>query len=348
MGLLRYSHVLASLVIGAPLIPGAAMAQSRHELIIIGEAPIGADPDLLRPVSILGDRKTWVTNDDYPAEAKRAGETGSMLIRVSTDDRGRVSDCVLMTHDTSPALNQTACRLVRERGKFRHALSSEGKPVASSITLYVSFVLEERGIPTVSPGAPPRGKYEQTLRLVSDPDWSAASPTDNPSGNVVITISASPDGDGQLRAGYCHVTESSGDRRLDAATCNVAKAARYEPIAPNLPDDKLLQLRILVRWSHGMARHELPSRPSGTPAAIQGGREALLAAAAAGTVSENGVVAAVLGPDGKIRCRILRSLGSDETDRAVCQYLQSKVSFKPAEDVFGRKVLETQYLEFDP
>lgn len=73
----------------------------------------------------------WVRTDDYPAEALKAGEQGSVHVKLAVNEAGLPTKCDVATSSGSVALDGTTCRLLLERGRFRAAVDAAGKSVSS-------------------------------------------------------------------------------------------------------------------------------------------------------------------------------------------------------------------------
>ena len=89
-------------------------------------------PDLstrARPVGRPGD---WVTTDDYPASALRAGAEGRTSFRLDLGVDGRPTGCTVTASSGSDELDRTACRLLQHRAHFSAALDAKGQPTAST------------------------------------------------------------------------------------------------------------------------------------------------------------------------------------------------------------------------
>lgn len=78
---------------------------------------------------------------EYPLEAARAREQGTVLIEAQVDALGNVSDVGIARRSGSRTLDRAAMREVR-RWKFTPAMEG-GKTVASSIQVPVDYRLEE-------------------------------------------------------------------------------------------------------------------------------------------------------------------------------------------------------------
>ena len=100
--------------------------------------PLGADgkPSTIGLLSLF-------SSDDYPAEAMRKEETGTVAARISVDDKGKVTGCEVTETSKSPSLDAVTCSVFMERAKFRPALDAKGKAVAGSYTQRVRWMLPE-------------------------------------------------------------------------------------------------------------------------------------------------------------------------------------------------------------
>ena len=67
-----------------------------------------------------------ITKNDYPPTAERAGVQGTSIVSLQVDTSGLVG-CTTARSSGSPILDQQACRLYRERGRFE--LSGTTQPV---------------------------------------------------------------------------------------------------------------------------------------------------------------------------------------------------------------------------
>lgn len=85
----------------------------------------------------------WITSDDYPSAARREDVQGTswVVLRVAVD--GSVDDCRLALTSGSDLLDQTTCRLLRKRGRFKPATDRQGKPVVSHIAQPVRWALSD-------------------------------------------------------------------------------------------------------------------------------------------------------------------------------------------------------------
>jgi TonB family protein len=133
-----------------------------------------------------GNPQSWVTDDDYPAEALSAGEQGTVGLRLEIDSAGAVTGCAITISSGSARLDARTCELLRARARFRPAMDKHGKPIASSWNSRLSW------------------------RLPSEPASSQ-------SGFTVTTYQVEPDG----RITACHTTGEQG-QVIDADPCQAA------------------------------------------------------------------------------------------------------------------------------
>jgi periplasmic protein TonB len=91
-------------------------------------------------------------DSDYPGDAGEAGVSGSVevLYRVGVD--GMVSDCRVVRSSGSRLLDDTTCRLIERRFRFRPSLDARGRPIASRIIENHEWIVEDEA-------PPPRRRY---------------------------------------------------------------------------------------------------------------------------------------------------------------------------------------------
>lgn len=94
----------------------------------------GARPEADTPQPAAGDLRTLFSGDDYPAEAQRNGEEGTVQAELSVDERGRVTSCTVIRSSTHRSLDEATCGIVRRRARFNPARDVNGDAVASKIT----------------------------------------------------------------------------------------------------------------------------------------------------------------------------------------------------------------------
>lgn len=103
------------------------------------------------------------SSDDYPSEALRAGETGTVHVLLTIDTSGRVSDCHVKLSSLSPSLDAATCRVLSERARFEPAHDRAGRPVADNYSQRITWK-----IPAVD--AQPVGGLEFHISIVEHID----------------------------------------------------------------------------------------------------------------------------------------------------------------------------------
>ncbi|MFG6282431.1 energy transducer TonB [Sphingomonas sp. S6] len=78
----------------------------------------GADPDAMIDTSSPKSPGNWISYSDYPAEALRNGESGTVKILLTIDPKGRPRDCKVVASSRSPSLDATTCRIMTARATF--------------------------------------------------------------------------------------------------------------------------------------------------------------------------------------------------------------------------------------
>ena len=91
-----------------------------------------------------------VSANDYPAEAIRLGQQGTVRVRLKVSAEGRVMGCSVI-QSASPSLDRTTCRILTERARFVPAKGTNGEAIKSEFDAPpIRWVLP--GKPTRSPG----------------------------------------------------------------------------------------------------------------------------------------------------------------------------------------------------
>ena len=55
---------------------------------------------------------------DYPARARRAGESGTVVARLFVNGAGRATSCLVLQSPPAPALGAGTCRILLRRARF--------------------------------------------------------------------------------------------------------------------------------------------------------------------------------------------------------------------------------------
>ena len=90
-----------------------------------------------------GTMRQWFRDTEYPPEAWDHQKSGLTRVRGTIGTDGRVYDCVILKGSGSLSLDDTTCRLVRERARFMPARDAKGNPVASEFVGGIVWRLKE-------------------------------------------------------------------------------------------------------------------------------------------------------------------------------------------------------------
>lgn len=121
-----------------PPTPAAAIAPAPP-----APPPAPPKPNEAAPVKPRGNPANWLTTDDYPPAALRAGEAGRTKFRLTIGVDGQVTGCSIVVSSGFGELDQTACRLLQRRGRFAPAKNAAGVAIASTYTSSVLWRLPQ-------------------------------------------------------------------------------------------------------------------------------------------------------------------------------------------------------------
>ena len=89
-----------------------------------------------------------VTEKDYARFARDAGVEGTSLLRLEVDRAGRIRDCGVLRSAGLPALDESACRIYRSRGRFQL------RNIRRNLVLHAPVVWKLEQDPTAAPHWP--------------------------------------------------------------------------------------------------------------------------------------------------------------------------------------------------
>lgn len=84
-----------------------------------------------------------IRDSDYPLEAGEQGVSGTVGVRFVVDEQGRVPRCQITRSSGSRLLDETTCRLIMQRYRFRPGHDARGRPFASTIVQNETWVVRE-------------------------------------------------------------------------------------------------------------------------------------------------------------------------------------------------------------
>lgn len=95
-----------------------------------------------------------ITDRDWPAAAAVAGVSGVVSVRYHVEVDGRATGCRITQSSGNAELDETTCRLIEERFRYRPSLDADGRPVRSTMVVDHEWI-NDLG-PPPAPGDRPR------------------------------------------------------------------------------------------------------------------------------------------------------------------------------------------------
>lgn len=90
-----------------------------------------------------GNPGSWASPRDYPSRALREEREGVTRFRVNVDANGRVTNCQITGSSGHPDLDETTCKLITRRGRFRPATDGNGQETAGTWSNAVRWQIPE-------------------------------------------------------------------------------------------------------------------------------------------------------------------------------------------------------------
>jgi protein TonB len=90
-------------------------------------------PRKVQPAKAKANLASLFSDEDYPASAVRAGESGATGFRLEVGSNGRVTSCSVTSSSGSSALDTTTCRLLKSRARFSPATDNTGAATTDTI-----------------------------------------------------------------------------------------------------------------------------------------------------------------------------------------------------------------------
>ncbi|UUR09224.1 energy transducer TonB [Sphingomonas glaciei] len=82
---------------------------------------------------------TYVTDDDYPADAIRNALSGTTAFALLIDESGRIADCTVTATSGQASLDTQTCALISRRARFVPAKDAKGKPAKDRVTARIRW-----------------------------------------------------------------------------------------------------------------------------------------------------------------------------------------------------------------
>jgi protein TonB len=92
--------------------------------------------------SARGNLQALFSESDYPQDAIRNEETGTVTVSLSIGTNGRVTGCSVIGSSGSSSLDRATCRVLQSRARFTPAKLSNGQPTTDTYTQRITWRLQ--------------------------------------------------------------------------------------------------------------------------------------------------------------------------------------------------------------
>lgn len=119
----------------------AVMRQCTDDLVQSWGFDPAVQRSLSRRVESINSPNSWVVSADYPRQDLNNGNMALVDFRLNVDAAGGATGCRIQRSTQGDAFQQTTCKNILARARFRPALDAEGKPIASYYANTVLFII---------------------------------------------------------------------------------------------------------------------------------------------------------------------------------------------------------------
>lgn len=88
---------------------------------------------------------SYIASDDYPIDAIRKDEQGTVEFLLTIGVDGAPTDCVVTSSSGSSSLDSASCRIMMERARFQPAKNVAGKVTVGTYASKITWRLEDSG-----------------------------------------------------------------------------------------------------------------------------------------------------------------------------------------------------------
>jgi protein TonB len=208
-------------MIGTYLLLALAMLQAGDAA---GGAPAPASQTPASSARAKANLASYLSDADYPPDAIRAEEQGTVSFRLFINAEGRVDRCEVTGSSGSASLDAATCRIMTARPRFEPARDEAGHPTTDVVSSRIRWVLPEDEpyqMPAVR-AAP----IAALSTLVRPSDYPAEARKAGEHGLVIFVLAVAPDG----KVLGCMVPPMTAAQALADATCRImTERARFRP-----------------------------------------------------------------------------------------------------------------------
>lgn len=127
-----------------------------YPVTAIEAPPRVRNPDLRRPMPSNRalqpiSPSLWISKLDYPEEAARKRQQGTVRVDLIVGPNGRVTQCAITQSSGSMALDDATCRTLEHNARFDPATDAEGNPVSAPSTITVPWVISQTNETLIPP-----------------------------------------------------------------------------------------------------------------------------------------------------------------------------------------------------
>jgi protein TonB len=111
-------------------------------LLLVGAGqPAGRDAASPTPPPAGPNAASYIADADYPAEAIRNHEQGTVVFELDVSPEGNAVACRVTQSSGSAILDRRTCELLVLRARFRPARDAAGHPVRDTVSARIRWVL---------------------------------------------------------------------------------------------------------------------------------------------------------------------------------------------------------------
>jgi hypothetical protein len=119
---------------------GDAMRAFR-ECLETHEREWGVDPSAVAALKVRPEviADTWMRGSDYPGDALDKLQEGIVVMRLTTDETGKVVSCAIVDSIATKSMKDLTCRLALKRARFKIAIGADERPTKATFITAVRF-----------------------------------------------------------------------------------------------------------------------------------------------------------------------------------------------------------------
>lgn len=110
--------LVAALIFGGIVVYRTTEAREREMEREIARREAHWDRSARRAAQGSTDPAEWITADDYPADALRRNQEGTVTIRWQVASNGRATDCTIAATSGHASLDRAACRAILRSARY--------------------------------------------------------------------------------------------------------------------------------------------------------------------------------------------------------------------------------------